>query len=207
MRIGVIGAGNVGSALAKRLVPHGHEVMLSYSRDPAKLAATAANFGATTGTPSEAVAFGDVVALTVPWAGVADALAAAGSLDGKTLWDCTNALKPDLSGLVIGTTTSGGEEVARLAPDATVIKGIPPFAELLHSDDPTVGGRPVRVFVAGPDSDAKVRVTELLEQLPASVTDAGGLDAARLIEPAMMLLVRLAYGQGLGPRIAFDLIR
>lgn len=207
MRIGIIGAGSIGSALARRLVPKGHEVILSYSRDPAKLAATAASFGATTGSPSDAVMFADVVALSVPWAGVPDALVAAGSLDGKILWDCTNALKPDLSGLVIGTTTSGGEEIARLAPGATVIKGIPPFAELLHSDDPTVGGRPVGVFVAGPDGGGKARVTELLEQLPASVTDAGGLDASRLIEPAMMLLVRLAYGQGLGPRIALDLIR
>lgn len=207
MRIGIIGAGSIGSALARRLVPKGHEVMLSYSRDPEKLAATAASFGATTGSPGDAVIFADVVALSVPWAGVADALVAAGSLDGKILWDCTNSLKPDLSGLVIGTTTSGGEEIARLAPGATVIKGIPPFAELLHSDDPTVGGRPVGGFVAGPNGDAKARVTELLEQLPASVTDAGGLDASRLIEPAMMLLVRLAYGQGLGPRIALDLIR
>lgn len=207
MRIGVIGAGNVGTALAKRLGPQGHDLMLSYSRDAARLAATAAGLGARAGTPAEAAAFGDVVVLTVPWAAVPDALAAAGPLAGRTLWDCTNPLKPDLSGLVLGTTTSGGEEVARLAPGATVIKGIPPFAELLHSDDPAVGGRTVGVFIAGPDGDAKTLVAGLLAQLPASVVDAGGLDAARLIEPAMMLLVRLAYAQGMGPRIALDLIR
>lgn len=207
MRIGVIGGGNLGSALARRLVPQGHEVMLSYSRDLAKLADTAASVGATSGTPAEAVRFGDVVALTVPWAVVPDALAQAGPLSGKILWDCTNPLKNDLSGLVIGTTTSGGEEVARLAPDARVVKGIPPFAELLHSADATVGGRPAGVFVAGADAAAKQTVAELLSALPASATDAGDLDAARLIEPAMMLLVRLAYAQGLGPRIALDLVR
>ncbi len=207
MRIGVIGGGNVGTALAKRLVPKGNEVMLSYSRDAAKLTEAAARFGATFGTPEEAARFGNVVALTVPWAAVPSALTQAGSLTGKTLWDCTNALNADMSGLVIGTTTSGGEEVARLAPGALVVKGIPPFAELLHSDDPTVGGRPVGVFVAGDDATAKQAVAGLLSQLPASVTDTGGLEAARLIEPAMMLLVRLAYAQGLGPRIALDLIR
>lgn len=207
MRIGIIGAGNVGTALAKRLVPQGHDVMLSYSRDPAKLREAAASFGASTGTPGKAAQFGEVVALAVPWPAVPDALAQMGALDGKILWDCTNPLKPDMSGLEIGTTTSGGEEVARLAPGARVVKGIPPFAELLHSDDPTVGGRPVGVFVAGEDASARKAVGELMSQLPASVTDAGGLDAARLIEPAMMLLVRLAYAQGLGPRIALDLIR
>jgi 8-hydroxy-5-deazaflavin:NADPH oxidoreductase len=201
MKIGIIGAGNVGTALAKRLVPQGHEVMLSYSRDAAKLARTAEAFDARHGTPVEAAASGDVVALTVPWGGVPEALAAAGDLSGKILWDCTNALLPDLSGLAIGTTTSGGEEVARLAAGAKVVKGIPPMAELLHSDDPTIGGKPVSLFVAGDDAGAKARVAELLAALPAEVTDAGGLSAARLIEPAMMLLVRLAYGLGHGSRV------
>ncbi len=201
MKIGVIGAGNVGTALAKRLTLHGHEVMLSYSRDAEKLAATASTFSVRSGTPREVVAFADVVALTVPWAAVPDALAQAGDLSGKTVWDCTNPLLPDLSGLAIGTTTSGGEEVARLLPGAKVIKGIPPMAELLHSAKPTLNGKPVGLFVAGDDADAKASVAELMGMLPAIVTDAGGLSAARFIEPAMMLVVQLAYAVGHGPRI------
>lgn len=207
LRIGIIGAGNIGTAIAKRLIPHGHEIILSYSRDPVALEAAAVALGARSGTPREAVAFGDVVALTVPWSTVFDALAQAGPLGDKILWDCTNALNADMSGLVVGTTSSGGEEVAKFAAGGRVVKGIPPFAQLLHSDDPTVGGRPVGVFVAGDDAEAKRVVADLLSALPAAVTDVGTLDAARFIEPAMMLLVRLAYGQGLGPRIAFDLIR
>lgn len=207
MRIGVIGAGNVGTALAKRLVPLGHEVMLSFARDTKKLAAAAATCGATYATPAQAVAWADLVALTFPWSAVADALAAAGNMTGKVVWDCTNPLKPDLSGLVIGTTTSGGEEIARQLPAAMVVKGIPPFAELMHSDDPTIAGCPPGVFVAGDDSSAKQKVAALLAALPASVIDAGGLDAARHIEPAMMLLVRLAYVQRLGPRIALEVLR
>jgi hypothetical protein len=206
-RIAIIGAGNVGTALAKRLVPRGHEVMLSYNRDMAKLTQTAAALGVSVGAPEEAVAFGEVVALTVPWAAVPAALKAAGLLAGKILWDCTNALAEDMTGLVIGTTTSGGEEVAKLAPDARVVKGIPPFAELMHSDDPTIDGRPPGVFVAGNDAEAKAVVSGLLEQLPTTVTDTGDLTGARFIEPAMWLLVRLAYSQGLGPRIAFDLLQ
>jgi predicted dinucleotide-binding enzyme len=53
------------------------------------------------------------VALAVPWAAAPGALAEAGELSGKVLWDCTNTPLPDMSGLTIGTTTSGGEEVAK----------------------------------------------------------------------------------------------
>jgi len=199
MKIGVIGGGNVGTALARRLVPKGHEVMLSFSRDPVKLEHAAKTFGARTGSPREAVEFAEVVAFAVPWAAVDGALHDAGSLAGKIVWDCTNALKPDLSGLALGTSPSGGERVQGLEPGARVVKGIPPFAELLHSAEPTLDGEPVSVFVCGDDAAAKGLVATLLASLPATVTDAGPLENARYVEPAMMLLVRLAYGQGLGP--------
>jgi 8-hydroxy-5-deazaflavin:NADPH oxidoreductase len=207
MKLGVIGAGNVGSALVKRLVPHGHQAMLSYSRDPARLEVIARSLGCLAGSPSDAARFGDVIALAVPWAAVPDALHEAGPLDGKILWDCSNPLKPDLSGLLLGPATSGSEEIARMAPGARVVKGIPPFAELLQSGDATVNGRPAGVFVAGDDPAAKETVTSLMSALPAAVTDAGSLEASRLIEPAMLLLVRLAYVQGLGPHIAFSVVR
>jgi 8-hydroxy-5-deazaflavin:NADPH oxidoreductase len=205
MKIGVIGGGNVGTALAKRLVPAGHEVMLSFSRDAAALAQAAAAFGASSGTPEQAARFGDVVALTVPWQAVPIALQQAGSLQGKVLWDCTNALLPDMSGLAIGTTTSAGETVQEFAIGARVVKAIPPFAQLLHSADPTIAGMPAGVFMCGDDEDAKKIVRPLLEALPAAVVDAGPLQNARWVEPAGFLLVRLAYAQGLGARIGLML--
>ena len=110
-----------------------------------------------------------------------------------------------MSGLAVGTSTSGGEIIAALCPGARVVKGIPPCAELLQSDVPTVAGQPVGVFIAGNDAAAKAIVSGLLTALPSRVTDAGDLTASRLIEPAMMLLVRLAYGQRLGARIALNL--
>jgi len=207
MKIGVIGAGNVGTALAKRLVPAGHQVMLSFAKDPVKLRESAERFKARTGTPAEAVAFADVVALTVPWVAIADALKACGSLDGKVVWDCTNALKPDISGLAVGHTTSGAEQIAAMTPGARLVKGIPPFAELMHSDDPTVGGKPVGVFMCGNDADAKTIVRPLLEALPTDVIDTGGLERARFIEPAAFLLIPLGYSQGFGSRIGLSLLR
>jgi len=131
MNIGIIGAGNLGTGLTKHLRKHGHSVMLSFSKNQEKLDAIAASLGAASGSPRQALEFSEVVVLASPWlatAGVLDQLKDVAS--PKILWDCTNPLKPDLSGLSIGTTTSAAEEVARLAPWANVVKAIPPFAEV-----------------------------------------------------------------------------
>lgn len=110
-----------------------------------------------------------------------------------------------MSGLALGTSTSGGETGA--GPCAGVVKGIPPFAEFLYSSDPILDGEPASVFVCGDDAAAKGVVAKLMSSLPATVTDAGPLENARHVEPAMMLLVRLAYGQELGPRLSLSLRR
>src|SRR5437660_11187139 len=92
MKIGVIGAGRIGGNCARQAVKAGHEVMLSFARDQAKLEALASELGdrATVGTPAEAVAFGDVVILSVPWDTIPEALAQAGELSGKVVIDTTN---------------------------------------------------------------------------------------------------------------------
>jgi 8-hydroxy-5-deazaflavin:NADPH oxidoreductase len=66
MNIGIIGAGNMGSALGKIWAQKGHKLMFSYSRDPAKLEKIAQSIGsnAHVGTPTEAVQFADVVLLS-----------------------------------------------------------------------------------------------------------------------------------------------
>lgn len=208
MKIGIIGAGNVGTGLTKRLVAKGHSVMLSFSRDTEKLKATASAIGASVGTVAEASQFGDLVVLATPWTATAGALKQVGKgPQKKLLWDCTNALKPDMSGLLVGTNTSGGEEVAKLVPWAKVVKAIPPFAELMHSTSMLVNGKSVSVFVCGDDSDARVVVAKLVEDIGAAPVDAGPLALARYTEPAAMLLVQMAYAQGFGPRIGMSLIR
>jgi 8-hydroxy-5-deazaflavin:NADPH oxidoreductase len=70
MRIGVIGAGRIGGNCARQAVKGGHEVMLSFARDPSKLQGLASELGgnASVGSPADAVAFGEVVILSVPWA-------------------------------------------------------------------------------------------------------------------------------------------
>lgn len=208
MRIGIIGAGNIATGLGRFWAAKGHELFFSYSRDTEKLKKTALSVSPTAqfGNTEEAVVFGEVVVLAVPWAAVPDAIKAAGSLRGKLIFSCVNALKADYSGLAVGTTSSAAEEIARLAPDARVVEGLPAFAEVLHSASRLISGQPSTVFVSGDDPEGKKIVSQLLSECELEVVDAGPLWSARYVEPAMMLLVNLAYAQGLGGRIGFKLL-
>src|SRR5262245_61343609 len=89
MRVGIIGAGNIGGNLARRLALAGHDVIVSFARDHARLAALAAEIGATVGEPTDAAA-ADVVVLSVPWRVIDTALAAAGALTATIVVDTTN---------------------------------------------------------------------------------------------------------------------
>jgi predicted dinucleotide-binding enzyme len=207
MKIGIIGAGNVGTGLTELLSVKGHEIMLSFSKDASKLAQTAKAFRAKSGSVPDAVAFGEVVAVATPWVATKEALEqACAPAREKVLWDCTNALKPDMSGLALGTTNSAAEEIQKAAPWARVVKAIPPFAALMHTGGVRIGGKGVAVFVAADDAEAKRVVTSLVQDLGAEPTDAGPLTNARYIEPAAFLLVQLAYIQGLGPKIGLNLL-
>jgi 8-hydroxy-5-deazaflavin:NADPH oxidoreductase len=191
MRIAIIGAGALGTAIARGLLESGHEIVFGGG---ASAYEAAARLGAAACSNADAAAHADVVALAVPFSAIDAALAQTGSLDGAVLWSCVNALKPDLSGLAVGFDTSAAEEVASRAPGARVVSAIPPFAEALANGDLAYdGGIAPSVFVCGDDDQAKAVVELLVLDLGAHPVDAGPLVAARLVEPAMMLLVRIAY--------------
>jgi predicted dinucleotide-binding enzyme len=208
MKIGIIGAGNMGTGLGKYWVRNNHELMFSYSRDANKLQQAADSVGkrARTGSPAEAAAFGDVVLLATPYGVAADALRAAGSLDGKTLVSCVNALKPDYSGMAVGTTTSGAEELAKLVPQARFVEALPSFAEMLHSGSTKFGNDVSSIFYCGDDAQAKDVVAGLLRETGVEPVDVGPLRNARYLEPAMMLLVQMSYQLGMG-MLGFKLLR
>lgn len=112
MKIAVIGAGNVGSALATAWVRAGHEVLLG-SRDASGKQSPVA--GAKLVANSEAARAAEVVVLTVPWAAVPEVLKSlAAEIKGKVLIDCTNPIGEGFQ-LTVGHTNSGGEQVAALA--------------------------------------------------------------------------------------------
>lgn len=206
MKIGIIGAGNMGSALGRIWASQGHEVMLSYSRDRTKLETLAQSMNAKAGTVAEAVQFAEVVLLVVPWGAVQNAIASAGTMAGKTVISCINPIESDFSGLEIGTTTSAAEEVAKLIPNAHVVEVLFPFAEILQSSSRQFGTDRPTQFYCGDNPDAKENVAQLITEIGLSPLDVGGLTNARYLEPVGMLLVQLAYANRMGTNIGLKLI-
>jgi 8-hydroxy-5-deazaflavin:NADPH oxidoreductase len=208
MNIGIIGTGNMGSGLGKLWAQNNHQIMFSYSRDRTKLENIARSIGssASVGTPAEAVAFAEVVVLSVPYGAIGDALSACGSLEGKILFSIVNALLPDMSGMAVGTNTSAAEEIAKLAPGALTVEALPIFAEVLNSESRRFNGQQATVFYTGDNSQAKKVVAGLLHEIDVEAIDAGVLKNSRYVEPAMMLLIQLAYTQGMG-QVGFRLLQ
>jgi 8-hydroxy-5-deazaflavin:NADPH oxidoreductase len=204
MRLGIIGAGHVGGTLGRLFEAQGHDVRFGV-RDLNKQAAGGLPRNRS-GSMAEVAAFGDVIILAIPWSAVKDALAATGSLSGKTVIDCINPVLPDLSGLALGTTTSAAEEIARLIPEARVVKC---FNTLGHTNfaKPAFGDQAASMFFAGDDAGAKLIVSELGNQLGFDMVDAGPLTQSRWLEAMAILWITMAYKYGGSQRSAFKLLR
>lgn len=198
--IAIIGLGNMGKGLAKRLA--GKTDLVLSSRDQAAATAFAATLpaGVTVLEQDAAIARADIVILALPFAAALEA-AANPALAGKVVLDISNPIKPDFSGLTIGHTTSAAEELQAVAPAAKVVKGFNTiFASLF--DLPVAQTAAIPVFVAGNDEAAVAAVADIVSRSGFAVEKTGGLDAARLIEPLGMLNIRLGYGLGQGTSIA-----
>ena len=209
MKIGIIGAGNIGGTLGRAWAAKGHEVVFGV-RDPrgpkVQELVKATGGKARAASPAEAAAHGEVVLLATPWAAARAALGGAGDLTGKILIDATNPLRPDLSGLTLGHTTSAAEEVARWAPGAKVVKAFNTIGAQ-HMANPRFGTQSASMLICGDDAAAKKAVLALAEVLGFDPVDAGPLAQARLLEPLAMLWISLAYAYGHGADIAFKLLR
>jgi predicted dinucleotide-binding enzyme len=215
MRIGIIGAGNVGSALGHRLAAKGHDVVFGV-REPER-GGEAVKGGvpahARVAGVTEAVRGSDAVILATPWGAVADALREAGAgrgdLDGVTLVDATNPLGPGFSLDVGPNGTSAAERIQALAPRAHVVKAFNTTGAN-NMQDPVYDGAPTVMFYAGDDADAKRTVHQLVADVGFEPVDAGPLTRARELEHFAMLWIALAMGVGvpaLGREIAFRLVR
>ena len=199
----------MGSGLGKLWASKGHNVFFSFSRDPGKLEGLAKyNPHCRSGRPADAVASSDVILFSVGYGMIKEALAAAGPIKDKIIVDCTNPVRPDLSGLSVGLTTSGAEEIAKLVPESRVVKAFNTvFAEVYHSETRLFGSRMPSMFYCGDDIDAKTTVSRLIRETGFEPMDAGPLTSARYLEPLAMLMIQLEHVQGMGTNIALSLIR
>jgi hypothetical protein len=188
MTIAILGQGNMGSGLAKRLA--GKTSLVLGSRDPKAGELSYA----------DAAAKADIVVLALPFDAALEA-AKTLNLAGKVVVDMTNPVTPDFTGLRFGHTTSAAEEIQNAAPTAKVVKGFNTiFAGLFAT--PVVDTANVPIFLAGNDEAAVDAVADLAQKAGFAVEKAGKLDGARLLEPVGMLNIRFAYGLGRGAAIA-----
>lgn len=209
MKIAILGAGNLGAALAKGWAARGHAIRFGV-RDPgaSKVAEVVRSIpGSALATSlGEACAGVDAVVLAVPFSAARAVLQSAGDLTGRIVIDATNPLKPDISGLTVGFSDSAGEQIAKWAPRAKVVKAFNTIGHE-HMSGVRRGDTSATMFICGDDAGAKETTTKLAEALGFEAIDAGGLRQARLLEPLGMLWVTLAYTRSMGTGIAFKLIR
>lgn len=207
MKVLIIGAGNMGSGLARRLAAAGHQVRVT-SRDMAKARALAQQCQGEAVSAAGAAAGQEAVILATMYADAPVALRSVGDLAGKVVIDITNPLTSDFMGLTVGHVTSGAEELAREVPGALLVKAFNTvFANVLDQGPDFGGGRKATVFLASDSAVAKESVRALALSIGFAVQDAGGLVNARLLEPLAVLNIYLGYGAGLGTDIAPAWIR
>jgi predicted dinucleotide-binding enzyme len=207
MKIAIIGAGNVGTALGNAWTKRGHEIVFGV-RDPesAKARSLTKQFpNAHLLLNGAAAQKAEFIVLATPWQSTEEAVRACGDLQGKTLIDCTNPLKSDFSGLEVGFSTSGAELISEWAHGADVFKAMNQIGARLM-DTPSFGGiiKPV-MFVCG-EGVQKASVILIIDQLGFTVVDAGDLKTARLLEPYGMLWIHLALTQKVPGDFAFALL-
>jgi predicted dinucleotide-binding enzyme len=210
MKIGILGAGAVGSALGVGWAKKGHDVVFGVRNpDDPKYKDLIEKAGKTAcpGSIVDAAKWAEVVVLAVPAAAAYETLLSIGDLvAGKTLLDCTNPLKPDMSGVSVPEGSSGGQHVATWAPGAHVVKIFNSCGAETMSN-PVLGGQAVSMLYAGDDPKAKATAAGLASDLGFDPIDAGPLARARQLEELCVLWIGLAYGQQMGRGIGFKLLR
>lgn len=200
MKIGILGTGMVGSAIASKLVACGHEVTMgsrSATNEKALAWAQQAGARAHAGTFAQAAVFGELVFVCTAGAGTLAALQAAGAdaLGDKIVIDVSNPLDfsrgmpPRLS---VCNDDSLGEQVQRAFPTARVVKTLNTINCNLMVDASRVPGEHA-VFVAGNDAGAKASVEQLLRRDFGwrHVVDLGDITGARATEMYLPLWLRL----------------
>lgn len=177
--IGIIGAGHIGSQLARAAIAHGYDVVISNSRGPETLTELVSELGAhaRAATASEAGAAGEIAVVTVPFKAYRDIPVA--PLAGKVVIDTNNYYwerDGHVAALDDGTATVSGLLQEHL-PTSNVVKAFNHIPSGDITTDGTPAGTPNRraLAIAGDDAEAKALVTRLQEEFGFDTVDAGTL--------------------------------
>jgi len=178
LNIGILGAGNIGATLAKLFAGAGHQVRIANSRGPQSLATLVAGLGENVraATPEDAVAFGDLVLIAVPWSRKEDAVPDAGPYDDKIVIDAMNPYTEDFELEDLGNRSSS--EITRtLVPGARLVKAFNTiYYKRLATEGKKTGAKDrLAVFIAGDDATAKATVAALIDEIGFDAIDTGSL--------------------------------
>jgi len=209
LKIAILGTGNVGVPLGTHWAQAGHRVVFG-SRDPEGARVQdiicRTNPAMCAALPHLSIQDADVIILAVPWKQAESVLRSLGDLSGRTIVDCTNPLKHDLSGLDTHGGPSAAEQIASWAPGAHVVKAFN-TASTKVMKDPKFDGHQATMFYCGDDASAKKTVHDLIAEIGFEPVDAGPLSMAHYLESLAMLYIHLAFKQGFGSNCAFKILK
>ena len=178
----MIGSGRIGGNCARQAVKAGHEVMLSFERDRSKLESLAAELGdrASSGTPADGAAFGEVVILSVPWGAIPEALEQTGGLRDKVVIDTTNQFG---SGPMPGPGQTAASFNAARMPGARYTKSFNTLTSRFQAEAADrQGDDRVVQWLCGDEVGAKAVVAGLIEDMGYVLIDVGGTEASQVME-------------------------
>ncbi|MDH6219485.1 putative dinucleotide-binding enzyme [Streptomyces pseudovenezuelae] len=182
MKIGIIGAGNIGGNLTRRLSALGHDVSVANSRGPQTLTALEKETGARPVAVGEAARGAEVVVITVPLKAVADLPSGVldGAADGVAVIDTGNYYPRSRDGRIAGIEDEGLTEsrwTERQVGHAVVKAFNGTYAaDILDRHRPAGDQDRLALPVASDDEAAKAKVRALIDELGFDTVDAGGLD-------------------------------
>jgi predicted dinucleotide-binding enzyme len=192
MKIGIIGSGNIGGTAAKLFVKVGHEVAISNSRGPESLKSFVSSVGPNivANTVEDAIKFGEVILLAIPWRKRQELLSVSKLLDGKIVIDAMNPYSENFEVIDLGNSTSS-EEVLKQIPNSRLVKA---FNTIYYEHLRTKGNpnAPIEdrftIFVAGDDPNAKATVSKLIEDIGFAPVDTGSLrEGGRKQQPGSLI--------------------
>ena len=198
MNITILGAGNIGGTLGKKWAAAGHTITFGV-RDPnsPKTQAALAKVTARALPVPEAIAAGEVILFSIPWAAVPETVTAnTAALSGKILIDATN----NFAGPIINNLAA-----LQTVPHAHIFRA---FNSLgwEHFDDPMAGGVQTDHFYTGPDGEHRARVEKLIEEVGVRPVWVGDNDRIQIVDHVGALWVTLAFQRGWGRGIFLKLL-
>lgn len=203
MNVTIIGAGNMGRGIGRRFLAGGHSITLvDIDGQAADQAAADLRMAAGNGAPIstgtlEAVELGDVVVLALWYGANVETVRQLGKkLEGRIVVDIANPLNSTYDGLATAPESSSAEDVASaVAAGTSVVKAFnTTFAGTLMAGQ--VDGKPLDVFIAGDDPDAKAQVARLIADGGLRPIDVGPLSRARQLEGIGLLHISLQQTLG-----------